>query len=66
MIFGLFRVWFVYKYLVEYFVYVDKVYRKNGIGFVLMKELIKIVKEREYMILIVGIDVENEKSIVLY
>jgi len=47
-------------------VYVDKEYRKNGIGTSLMKTLIEIAKEREYMTLIAGIDAENEKSIALH
>ena len=59
--FGPFRAWPAYKYSVEHSVYVDKAYRKNGIGSSLMKELIKIAKEREYMTLIAGIDAENEK-----
>jgi len=53
-------------YSVEHSVYVDKAYRKNGIGSSLMKELIRIAKEREYMTLIAGIDAENEKSIALH
>ena len=64
--FGPFRAWPAYKYSVEHSVYVDKAYRKNGIGSSLMKELIKIAKEREYMTLIAGIDAENEKSIALH
>ena len=50
--FGPFRAWPAYKYSVEHSVYVDKAYRKNGIGSSLMKELIKIAKEREYMTLL--------------
>ena len=64
--FGPFRAWPAYKYSVEHSVYVDKAYRKNGIGSSLMKELIKIAKEREYMTLIAGINAENEKSIALH
>ncbi|MBJ8052900.1 N-acetyltransferase [Bacillus cereus] len=61
--FGPFRAWPAYKYSIEHSVYVDKKYRKNGIGTSLMEELIVIAKEREYMTLIAGIDAENEKSI---
>ena len=45
--------------------YVDKEYRKCGIGTSLMRALIAIAK-REYMTLIAGIDAENEKSIALH
>ncbi|MED0963730.1 N-acetyltransferase family protein [Bacillus paramycoides] len=64
--FGPFRAWPAYKYSIEHSVYVDKEYRKNGIGSSLMEELITIAKEREYMILIAGIDAENEKSIAMH
>lgn len=64
--FGPFRAWPAYKYSIEHSVYVDKVYRKNGIGSSLMKALIAIAKEREYMNLIAGIDAENEKSIIMH
>ncbi|HDR7890367.1 GNAT family N-acetyltransferase [Bacillus toyonensis] len=64
--FGSFRAWPAYKYSIEHSVYVDKEYRKNGIGSSLMEELIATAKEREYMTLIAGIDAENEKSIALH
>ncbi|QWH17990.1 N-acetyltransferase family protein [Bacillus mycoides] len=64
--FGPFRAWPAYKYSIEHSIYVDKEYRKNGIGKSLMKELIAIAQEREYMTLIAGIDAENEKSIALH
>ncbi|MGU3371277.1 N-acetyltransferase family protein [Bacillus mycoides] len=64
--FGSFRAWPAYKYSIEHSIYVDKEYRKNGIGKSLMKELIAIAQEREYMTLIAGIDAENEKSIALH
>ncbi|MEK4707517.1 GNAT family N-acetyltransferase [Bacillus sp. FSL R10-2780] len=64
--FGPFRAWPAYKYSVEHSIYVDKEYRKNGIGTSLMKELIAIAQEREYMTLIAGIDAENEKSIAMH
>ena len=59
--FGPFRAWPAYKYSIEHSVYVDKEYRKCGIGTSLMRALITIAKEREYMTLIAGIDAENEK-----
>jgi len=64
--FGPFRAWPAYKYSIEHSVYVDKGYRKNGIGTSLMKALIAIAKEREYMTLIAGIDAENEQSIAMH
>lgn len=64
--FGPFRAWPAYKYSIEHSIYVDKEYRKNGIGKSLMKELIAIAQKREYMTLIAGIDAENEKSIALH
>jgi phosphinothricin acetyltransferase len=64
--FGPFRAWPAYKYSIEHSVYVDKEYRKKGIGTSLMKELITIAQEREYMTLIAGIDAANEKSIAMH
>ncbi|MGR3778665.1 GNAT family N-acetyltransferase [Bacillus paramycoides] len=64
--FGPFRAWPAYKYSIEHSVYVNKEYRKNGIGTSLMKALIAIAKEREYMTFIAGIDAENEKSIAMH
>ncbi|KWU56578.1 phosphinothricin acetyltransferase [Bacillus mycoides] len=64
--FGPFRAWPAYKYSIEHSIYVDKEYRKNGIGKSLMKELIAIAQKRKYMTLIAGIDAENEKSIALH
>lgn len=64
--FGPFRAWPAYKYSIEHSVYVDKEYRKKGIATSLMKELIAVAKEREYMTLIAGIDAANEKSIAMH
>ena len=61
--FGPFRAWPAYKYSIEHSIYVNKNYRKKGIGTALLKELISIAREREYMTLIAGIDAQNEKSI---
>ncbi|MFJ7648307.1 GNAT family N-acetyltransferase [Lysinibacillus sp. NPDC097279] len=61
--FGPFRAWPAYKYSIEHSIYVDKNYRKKGIGTTLLTELIAIATEREYMTLIAGIDAQNEKSI---
>jgi L-amino acid N-acyltransferase len=64
--FGHFRAWPAYKYSIENSVYVDKEYRKKGIGTSLMKELIAIANESEYMTLIAGIDEANEESIAMH
>lgn len=64
--FGPFRAWPAYKYTIEHSIYVDNNYRKKGIGTSLMKELIAIANEREYMTLIAGIDASNEKSIAMH
>ncbi|MBM7607500.1 phosphinothricin acetyltransferase [Lysinibacillus composti] len=64
--FGPFRAWPAYKYSIEHSIYVNKNYRKKGIGTALLKELISIAREREYMTLIAGIDAQNEKSIYMH
>ena len=64
--FGPFRAWPAYKYSIEHSIYVDKNYRKKGIGTALLKELIAVANEREYMTLIAGIDADNEKSIAMH
>lgn len=61
--FGPFRAWAAYKYTIEHSVYVNREYRKKGIGTSLMIELIAIAKEREYMTLVAGIDAANEKAL---
>lgn len=61
--FGPFRSWPAYKYTVEHSVYVDSRHRNSGIGSALIKEIIRIVDEREYTTLVAGIDADNEKSI---
>lgn len=64
--FGPFRAWPAYKYTAEHLVYVHKEYRKQGIGMLLLKEIIKIVSERKYKTLVAGIDSDNEKSIYMH
>ena len=61
--FGPFRAWPAYKYSIEHSIYVDRSYRKKGIGTALLKELIAIATQREFKTLIAGIDAQNEKSI---
>lgn len=64
--FGPFRAWPAYKYTIEDSVYVHKDYRNHGIATKLMKEIIKIANEREYAIMVAGIDASNESSIKLH
>lgn len=64
--FGPFRAWPAYKYSIEHSVYVNKEYRKKGIGTALIKELISIATEKEYKTFIAGIDAANDKSIALH
>ncbi|SDM50756.1 phosphinothricin acetyltransferase [Fictibacillus solisalsi] len=64
--FGPFRAWPAYKYSIEHSMYVDKEHRKKGIGTSLLKELIAIARQREYITLIAGIDAANEKSIAIH
>ena len=64
--FGPFRAWPAYKYSIEHSIYVHKEFRKRGIGTSLLKEIIAIAKEREYMTLIAGIDAKNDKSIAIH
>lgn len=64
--FGTFRAWPAYKYTAEHLVYVHKDYRKQGIGMLLLKEIIKIVSERGYKILVAGIDSLNVGSIYMH
>lgn len=64
--FGEFRDKPGYKYTIEHSVYVHKDYRNCGIGTKLMKELIKIAREREYKLIVAGIDSENKGSIEMH
>jgi L-amino acid N-acyltransferase len=64
--FGPFRPWPAYKYSIEHSIYVDSSYRRKGIATSLLKEIIAMANEREYMTLIAGIDAANEKSIAMH
>ncbi|WP_428908194.1 N-acetyltransferase family protein [Niallia sp. Krafla_26] len=64
--YGPFRDWAAYKYSAEHSVYVSKESKGKGIGIALLKEIIKIATEREYKVLIAGIDAANEVSIYLH
>ena len=63
---GPFRAWSAYKYSVEHSIYVNRIYRNKGIGVLLTKEIIRIANEREFAILVAGIDEANEISIKMH
>ena len=64
--YGSFRVRPAYKYTIEHSVYVRKDQRGNGIGTLLLKEIITIAAEQNYHVLIGGIDAANLESIRLH
>ncbi len=66
MSYGVFRVRPAYKYTIEHSVYVRSDMRGQGIGKVLLKEIIKKAEEQNYHVLIGGIDASNSASIQLH
>jgi len=64
--FGPFRAWPAYKYSVEHSIYIHERFRSIGIGTVLAKEIIQIANEREFKILVAGIDESNENSVKMH
>ena len=64
--YGAFRAWPAYKYTVEHSVYVHKDYRGQGLGRVVMQELIAAARAREVHCMIGGIDATNAGSIALH
>jgi phosphinothricin acetyltransferase len=64
--YGTFRAWPAYKYSVEHSVYVQKEHRGRGIGKRLLSALIEEAKNREYHMMIGGIDSTNAASIRLH
>ena len=64
--FGPFRDWDAYKYTVEHSVYIRNESNGKGIGALLLKEIITIATEREYKMMVAGIDASNEVSIHLH
>lgn len=64
--YGVFRNKPGYKYTVEHSVYVDARFQRQGIGSLLMKELIRLAQSRNVHTLIGAIDAANEASITLH
>jgi len=64
--YGAFRPWPAYKYSVEHSVYVHREHRAQGVGAMLVTELIAIATQQEYHVIIGGIDAENKPSIALH
>lgn len=61
-----FRGYRAFKYSLEHSVYVNKNYRRRGIGEKLMKRLIEIANEKGYSIMVAAIDSANDSSIRLH
>jgi len=64
--YGTFRAWPAYKYSVEHSVYVHKDHRGQGIGRILVRELIAAAQAQDYHMLIGGIEAANTGSIALH
>lgn len=64
--YGMFRAWPAYKYTVEHSVYVQQVYRGQGVATALMSELINRAREQQYHVMIGAIDSANTASIALH
>jgi len=64
--YGPFRAWPAYKYTVENGVYIRGDHRGEGLGRLLMKELIERARAQDYHLIVAGIDMENAASIALH
>jgi phosphinothricin acetyltransferase len=64
--YGMFRVRPAYKYTVEHSVYVRADKRGNGLGKVLLREIIKKAQEQNFHVLVGVIDASNEVSMKLH
>jgi L-amino acid N-acyltransferase YncA len=64
--YGPFRAWPAYKYSVEHSLYVERDHRGQGIGRLLLAELIAAATRQDYHMLIGGIDAQNTASIALH
>jgi L-amino acid N-acyltransferase len=64
--YGAFRPHPAYKYSIEHSVYVHRDHRGRGVGRALMQRLISVATERQYHVMVGGIDSENHASIALH
>lgn len=64
--YGTFRAFAAYKYTVEHSLYVHKDYRGQGLGKVLLAELVKHATAQNKHCLVAGIDAANTVSIALH
>jgi phosphinothricin acetyltransferase len=64
--YGVFRAWPAYKYSVEHSVYVHREHRGEGLGLLLMRELIEIARAQGRHTLIGAIDGDNHASIAFH
>lgn len=64
--YGPFRAWPAYKYTIEHSLYVERSHRGQGIGKLLLAELIATATRHDHHTLIGGIDAQNAASIALH
>ena len=64
--YGTFRAWPAYKYSVEHSLYVKDGFRGQGLGKILLQEVIAAVAGQNYHVLIGGIEATNAISIALH
>lgn len=64
--YGVFRVRPAYKYTVEHSVYVDPQFRRQGVGKLLLREVIQAAEGQQYHVLVGGVDSQNAVSIALH
>lgn len=64
--YGQFRERPAYKYSVEHSVYVDTRFRGQGVGRVLLREIIAAAESQQYHVMVGGIDASNTVSIRLH
>ena len=64
--YGTFRAWPAYKYSVEHSLYIRKDHRGEGLGKIILSEIIKNATNQDYHCLIAGIDSTNHASIELH
>ena len=64
--YGSFRAWPAYKYTVENALYIHRDHRGQGLGRLLMRELIQRARAQDYHVIVAGIDMDNAASIALH